>query len=189
MKVGLFFGSFNPIHTGHLIIANTVINETEITKVWFIVSPQNPLKIGADLLDADVRFQLVSMAINKDDRFEASDVEFRMSLPSYTINTVQHLETLHPENEFYLILGSDSFLNLPGWKDYSALFQKNIIVYQRPGFPLESKSYPANIAVLNSPLLEISATEIRELIKKNKSIRYLVPQPVLAEIEKNTYYR
>jgi nicotinate-nucleotide adenylyltransferase len=189
MKIGLFFGSFNPIHTGHLIIANTVINETEITNVWFIVSPQNPLKARADLLDAEIRFQLVSIAINGDDRFKASDVEFKMPLPSYTINTFKYLETTYPESEFYFILGSDSFLNLPNWRDHIRLLEKKIIVYQRPGFLLGLGSYPANITVLTSPLLEISATEIREMLKKNKNIRYLVPQPVISEIEKNNYYR
>ena len=189
MKVGLLFGSFNPIHTGHLIIANTVINETEISKVWFIVSPQNPLKARAGLLDADIRLQLVSIAIDGDNRFKASDVEFKMPLPSYTINTLNHLETIYPENEFYLLLGSDSFLNLSNWKDHSRLLEKNIIVYQRPGFLIEPESFPSNIVLLKSPLLEISATEIRELIKKNKSIRYMVPQPVISEIEKNKYYR
>src|SRR6478736_4718565 len=132
MQIGLLFGSFNPIHTGHLVIANTVINDTEVSKVWFIVSPQNPLKAKSDLLDAYVRFQLVSLAIDKDNRFEVSDLEFKMPLPSYTIDTLKHLETLYRENEFYLILGSDSFLNLSVWKDYAQILLKNIIVYQRP---------------------------------------------------------
>jgi nicotinate-nucleotide adenylyltransferase len=189
MKIGLFFGSFNPIHTGHLIIANTVINETEIANIWFIVSPQNPLKARVDLLDANIRFQLVSSAIDGDDRFKASDVEFKMPLPSYTINTLKYLETTYRENEFYLILGSDSFLNLSNWKDHLRLLERNIIIYQRPGFLLGPESYLAKITVLHSPLLEISATEIRELIKKARSIRYLVPQPVISEIEKNKYYR
>lgn len=189
MKIGLFFGSFNPIHTGHLIIANTVINETDISKIWFIVSPQNPLKNIADLLDSQIRFKFVSMATDSDSRFEACDVEFKMPLPSYTINTLKHLEVRYPENEFYLILGSDSFLNLSDWKDHVSLLEKNIIVYQRPGFLIESKSHPMNITILNSPFLEISATEIRELIKKDRSIRYLVPQTVISEIEKNQYYK
>ena len=189
MKIGLLFGSFNPVHIGHLIIANAVINKTGISKIWFVVSPQNPLKIKADLLEASARFQLVFLAIEDDDRFEASDVEFKMPLPSYTIDTLEHLESSYTETEFYLILGSDSFLSLSNWKDYTRLLKKNIIVYQRPGFLAGSESYPANITVLNSPLLEISSTEIRELIRCNKSIRYLVPQLVLSEIEKNRYYR
>jgi len=189
MKIGLFFGSFNPIHTGHLIIANTAINEIGLAEVWFIVSPQNPLKARADLLDAGVRFQFVSLAIDGDNRFKASDVEFNMPLPSYTIDTIKHLETIYPENEFYLILGSDSFLNLSNWKGHHSLLEKNLIVYQRPGFLLGPESYLAKITVLHSPLLEISATDIRELIKKGRSIRYLVPQPVISEIEKNKYYR
>jgi nicotinate-nucleotide adenylyltransferase len=189
MKIGLLFGSFNPIHTGHLIIANAIINDIEISKVWFIVSPQNPLKAKSDLLDAYARFQLVSLAINNDHRLEVSDLEFKMPLPSYTIDTLQYLEALYPENEFYLILGSDSFLNLSSWKDYAQLLIRNIIVYQRPGFLLPQQPRPANITILSSPLLEISSTAIRALIKKNKSIHYLVPEVVESEIEKNKYYR
>src|SRR5690349_7354921 len=118
MRIGLFFGSFNPIHTGHLIIANNVINQTGIAKIWFIVSPQNPLKTTTDLLDAHIRFQLVSIAIDGDNRFTASDVEFKMPLPSYTINTLTYLEDTNSKHEFYLILGSDSFSNLHRWKNH-----------------------------------------------------------------------
>lgn len=188
MQIGLLFGSFNPIHTGHLIIANTVLNELPLTQIWFIVSPHNPLKKSADLLNAGIRLQLVKKAIADDKRMLASDVEFNLPLPSYTINTLSYLETAYPENKFYFILGSDSFQQLCKWKDYETIMQKNLVVYQRPGFII-SEINPDNITIVRSPLLEISATQIRALIKTDKSIRYLVPEIVREEIEKNNYYR
>lgn len=189
MKIGLLFGSFNPIHTGHLIIANTVLNEMPLSEIWFIVSPQNPLKRTAGLLDADKRLHLVEKAIAEDTRFKASDVEFNLPLPSYSINTLKHVEDVYPENEFYLILGSDSFLSLDKWKDHEAILQKNLVVYQRPGYAITNPGNTSNINVIKSPLLEISATTIRQLIKNGKSIKYLVPDAVRVEIEKHNYYK
>lgn len=188
MKIGLLFGSFNPIHTGHLIIANTVLNELPLSEIWFIVSPQNPLKQTADLLDADKRFRLVEKAIAGNPRFKASDAEFYLPLPSYSISTLKHLEQTYPGNEFYLILGSDSFLSLDKWKHSEAILQRKLVVYQRPGFVIEI-SNTSDITILKSPLLEISATTIRQLIKKRKSIKYLVPDSVQAEIERHNYYK
>jgi nicotinate-nucleotide adenylyltransferase len=188
MNIGLFFGSFNPIHTGHLIIANTVLNTFALDKVWFVVSPQNPLKERSELLDPQFRFLLVKKAIAEDTRLEACNVEFNLPSPSYTIDTLTYLENLYPENQFYLILGSDAFESLPQWKTYEQLLEKKLIVYLRPGYPVSQKSIPDNISVLNSPLIEISSTEIRKLIKEKKSIRYLTPQPVIEAIEKNHFY-
>ena len=176
MNIGLFFGSFNPIHTGHLIIANTVLNTFALDNIWFIVSPQNPLKEKSELLAPEFRFQMVEKAIAKDFRFKASDVEFNLPLPSYTIDTLTYLENVYPSNQFYLILGSDAFQALPHWKNHEQLLNKKIIVYLRPGYPVSEKSLPYNITILESPLLELSSTEIRRLIKAKKSIRYLTPQ-------------
>ena len=189
MKIGLFFGSFNPIHTGHLIIANTVLNQLSLSTIWFIVSPQNPLKLNSSLLAAEKRLELVGAAINNDHRFLASDVEFNLPIPSYTIDTLYYLEKHHPECTFYLVMGSDSFLELEKWKGYSALVQKNIVVYQRPDFPVTKESMATNIKVITSPLLAISATEIRALIKEDKSIRYLVPEIVMQLIENQSLYK
>ena len=172
-----------------LIIANTVLNEIPLSEVWFVVSPQNPLKKTADLLAADTRFQLVQKAIAEDSRFKASDAEFNLSLPSYSINTLEHFEEVHPENEFYFILGSDSFLSLDKWKDAEAILQKNLVVYQRPGYIITEPVSTSNVTILKSPLLEISATAIRQLIKNRKSIKYLVPDAVGTEIEKHNFYR
>jgi len=190
MKIGLYFGSFNPIHHGHLLIASYVLQHTELKQVWFVVSPQNPLKPAASLLNEYHRFYLVQLAIEGENNFKASDIEFKLPKPSYTVDTLTYLQEKYPTNEFAVIMGSDSFQNLPKWKNYNWLLQHYpIYVYKRP----EHESLPAypnakGVHVLNAPLLPISSTEIRKDIKTGKSIRYLVPETVRTEIERNGYY-
>src|SRR5258706_7653276 len=174
MEIGLYFGSFNPIHTGHLIIVNHILNTTAVEKIWFIVSPQNPLKKTESLLGAPERLKLVKLAIETDPRFEVSDIEFHLPKPSYTINTLSNLKNNFPQAKFYLIVGSDNYLNFSKWKSsYQLKSEHNILVYQRPGFPLNAEKEFSNIQVLDAPLLEISSTDIRELIRDKKSARYL----------------
>ncbi|HYK46382.1 MAG TPA: nicotinate (nicotinamide) nucleotide adenylyltransferase [Parafilimonas sp.] len=188
MEIGLFFGSFNPIHTGHLIIASHVLNYTSLNKIWFVVSPQNPLKDSCHLLDATQRLKLVGLAVDNDDRFLVSDVEFQLPKPSYTIDTVHYLQHTYPENRFRLIIGSDNLLDLPRWKSHEKLLEEaNIIVYLRPGYPVDASK--PGIEVLSAAQLDISSTKIRELIRNGKSARYLVPDVVLKEIVTNNYYR
>ena len=189
MKIGLYFGSFNPIHIGHLIIANHVLNETDLKKVWFVVSPQNPLKSNNSLLNETYRLQLVRLAVEHDNRVKVSDVEFSMPRPSYTIDTLTYLKEKNPDDSFSIIMGSDSFQNLDKWKNYKMIIDAHTIyVYKRNGFEI-SDTYGANIIELNAPLLQISATHIRELIKSGKSIRYLVPEIVREEIETRKFYK
>ncbi len=189
MKIGLFFGSFNPIHIGHLIIANHILNQTELKKVWFVVSPQNPFKTENSLLNEYNRLHLVRLAIEEDNRLKASDAEFQLSKPSYTINTLIHLEEKYPNHEFSIIMGSDSFQNIHNWKNYEAIIKNySIIVYKRPGFEIKN-NLKAKLQILETPLLQISATQIRQLVSEKKSIRYLVPDKVMEEIEKGRYYR
>ena len=189
MKIGLYFGSFNPIHAGHLIIANCALNLTALEKVWFVVSPQNPLKDHNILLSANKRFGLAKKAISGDNRFFVSDAEFHLSKPSYTINTLRYLQKKHSKHRFSIIMGSDSYLSLKKWKDFrSIITDYKIFVYPRPDVKLRNR-IGANVQILNAPLLSISSTEIRELIKNKKSIRYLVPEKVRKEIEKNNYYK
>jgi nicotinate-nucleotide adenylyltransferase len=181
MKVGLFFGSFNPIHIGHLLIANHIANfETE--KVWFIVSPQNPFKETSGLLPANLRLKLVQIATAKDQRFKTLDLEFNLPIPSYTINTLKALNEMHPEHEFCLIMGSDNLQQLPTWKSAQKIIEKfKIIVYERPGFPVNNSSY-RNISVTKAPLLDISSTYIRNLMAAHKNINYLIPESVNNEL-------
>lgn len=189
MKIGLYFGSFNPIHVGHLIIANQILNETEIQKIWFIVSPQNPLKKEHKLLDEYHRLHLVRLAVEDDKRMKALDIEFYLPKPSFTINTLAYLEEKYPTHQFIIIMGSDSFQNIHKWKNYQTIIKNySINVYKRPGFEIEN-TVNARLNIIDTPLLQISATQIRELIKQGKSIRYMVPDKVLEEIERGNYYR
>lgn len=188
MKIGLYFGSFNPIHIGHLIIASHIVENTDLKKIWFVVSPQNPLKQANSLLNEYNRLHLVQTAIEADTRFKASDVEFKLPKPSYTIDTLTYLSEKYPTHQFTVIMGSDSYCNLHRWKNYEQLVKNySIIVYNRPGFEVKENIY--NATVLNAPMLDISSTTIREQIKNGKSIEYLVSDPVFKELSDNGYYK
>ncbi|MDO9373899.1 MAG: nicotinate (nicotinamide) nucleotide adenylyltransferase [Ferruginibacter sp.] len=189
MKIGLYFGSFNPVHVGHLIIANHVLNEGGVNQVWLVISPQNPLKASAGLLNEYHRLHLVQTAIEGENHLKASNVEFSLPKPSYTANTLAYLTEKYPQHEFVVIMGSDSFSNLSNWKNYQYILDNHeVFVYPRPGFEV-SNDLKANLSILNAPLLEISSSSIRKLIKDKKSIRYLVTDLVKEEIEKYSYYR
>lgn len=189
MKVALYFGSFNPIHVGHLIIANHVINETDIDQLWFIVSPHNPLKESTSLLNEHQRLHLVRLATENEEKIKVSNIEFAMPRPSYTIDTLTFLEEKYPDHSFSVILGGDSFQNITKWKNHETLLEKyDLLVYQRPGFEIDT-TLSKRIKVLDAPLLEISSTRIRKLIKEKKSFRYLVTEAVQQEIEAGGYYR
>jgi nicotinate-nucleotide adenylyltransferase len=189
VKIGLYFGSFNPIHVGHLIIASHVLSVTDIEKVWFVVSPHNPLKESKSLLNENHRLHLVRLAIEEEPNFMASNIEFTLPKPSYTIDTLTYLKEKYPTNEFTVIMGGDSLQNLPKWKNYEQLLdQYNILVYQRPGFTNNMLQHK-NVAILPAPLLELSATAIRNLIKEDKSVRYMLTEPVRKYIEASGYYK
>jgi nicotinate-nucleotide adenylyltransferase len=188
MKIGLYFGSFNPVHVGHLIIANHLLNGADLDKVWFIVSPQNPFKQNHALLNEYHRLHLLRLATEDDTRVKVLDIEFNLPKPSYTATTLIHLEEKYPGNEFRLIMGSDSFQNLEKWKNYESIIDNYAIyIYKRPGFEVNN-SINAKILVVDAPLLQISSTEIRQLVKEKKSIRYLVPDKVKEEIDRGRYY-
>ncbi|MBL0180884.1 MAG: nicotinate-nucleotide adenylyltransferase [Chitinophagaceae bacterium] len=189
MKVGLYFGSFNPIHVGHLIIASHLANETDLNQVWFVVSPQNPFKQSATLLNGNHRLHLIKSAIDGENKLRASNIEFSLPKPSYTCDTLAYLAEKFPGYEFCLLLGSDSFQNLNKWKNYQGIVKNHsIYIYKRPGFEI-TELYGAKVKILEAPLLEISSTYIRNLIKNKKSIRFLVPDSVKEEIELAGYYR
>ena len=189
MEVGLYFGSFNPIHHGHLIIAQHILEHTTLKEVWFVVSPQNPFKHSSSLLNEHHRFFLVQEAIEGETRMRASNVEFSLPKPSYTADTLAYLREQYPQHTFHLIMGSDSFQNFGKWKNPENILANHpVIIYKRPGFEV-TETHKGNIQVLAAPLLEISSTHIRELIRKGASIRYFVPDLVLKEIERNNYYK
>ncbi|MFZ6025464.1 MAG: nicotinate (nicotinamide) nucleotide adenylyltransferase [Bacteroidota bacterium] len=189
MNIGLYFGSFNPVHTGHLIIASHVLNQTNIQQVWLVVSPQNPFKTSAGLLNEYDRLHLVNLAIDEETRIKASDVEFKLPRPSYTIDTLTYLQEKYPQHQFSIVMGSDGFQNLPKWKNVDLLTKEYpFIIYKRPGFGI-TDTWNASVQILNAPMLDISATLIRNNIREGKSIRYLVPDKVREEIERNNYYK
>lgn len=189
MKIGLYFGSFNPIHVGHLIIATHVINTTDIQQVWLIVSPHNPLKPSASLLNEYDRLHLVQSALEGETKLKASNIEFQLPKPSYTVDTLSYLKEKYPNHEFAIIMGSDSFCNLTKWKNYDVIVKNNpLYIYERQGFEIKN-NLNARIEILKAPLLQISSTNIRNLIKQKKSVRYMVPDIVKEEIERNGYYK
>jgi nicotinate-nucleotide adenylyltransferase len=189
VKIGLYFGSFNPVHVGHLIIVNHILNESELEMIWFIVSPLNPFKDSHNLMNEYDRLHLVKKAIEEDPRLKASDIEFSLPKPSYTVHTLAYLKEKYPDHSFSIIMGSDSFQNLGKWKNPETLIENYpIIIYKRPGFDVNNK-LNANITIMDAPLLEISSTHIRELIKAGKSIKYLVPSNIEEEILSSTFFR
>jgi nicotinate-nucleotide adenylyltransferase len=189
MNIGLYFGSFNPIHIGHLIIANHVLNETPIKKIWFIVSPQNPFKESKTLLNEFDRLHLVRLATQDDNRIKCSDIEFNLPKPSYTSNTLAFLSEKYPEHQFSIIMGSDSYQNLDKWKNYETIINNYpVYVYKREGHEIK-KTFDKEAVTLNAPIIQISASQIREHIRSAKSIRYLVPEIVREEIESRKFYK
>lgn len=189
MKIGLYFGSFNPIHIGHLIIANFMAYNTALDQVWFVVSPQNPLKTSVALLNEYDRLYLVQMAIEDEPRLKASNIEFSLPKPSYTIDTLTYLEEKYPEHQFAVIMGSDSLENLPRWKNHQQLLDRfPLFVYPRPGH--EVIEYPnSQITVCDAPMLNLSSSRIRKMIEAGKSVRFMIPEKVFEDIMANRYYQ
>lgn len=188
MNIGLYFGSFNPVHHGHLIIANHILNESIVQEIWFVVSPQNPFKETSSLLNEQHRLNLVKLAIDDMPGMRASHIEFNLPKPSYTIDTLIYLEEKYPNHKFQIVMGSDGYKNIDKWKNAEQLLRNYpIIIYNRPGFEI-TEMQKGKVKIVDAPLLEISSTHIRKLIKAKKSIRYLVPENVLKEISKERYY-
>ncbi len=190
MKIGLFFGSFNPVHIGHLIIANYMATQTDLDKVWLVVSPQNPLKPKKTLAKDYDRLHLVRLGIGDNPRLEASNVEFTLPKPSYTVDTLAFLREKYPEREFALIMGGDNLATIHLWKNYEFLLENfDIYVYKRPSVDLGDYALHPRVRVCEAPLLDISATYIRECLRKGQSVQYLVPDAVFEYLEHNNMYR
>ncbi|MEO5601830.1 MAG: nicotinate (nicotinamide) nucleotide adenylyltransferase [Cyclobacteriaceae bacterium] len=189
MKIGLFFGSFNPIHIGHLIIANIMAETTDLKKVWLVVSPQNPFKPSKGLLHEFDRIDMVRAAVYDHYKIEASDIEFNLPKPSYTIHTLVHLTEKHPDKEFKVIIGEDNLLNFMKWKNHERILEDyGLYVYPRPAAqPSELKMHP-NVKMVEAPMLDISATFIRQCIRKHQSVRFMVPDAVEEMIRTRGFY-
>ena len=190
MKTGLFFGSFNPIHVGHLIIANYMATQTDLDEVWLVVSPHNPLKKKATLARDYDRLHLVRLATDDNPKLRASNVEFDLPKPSYTIDTLTYLAEKYPKKDFVLIMGGDSLATLHKWKNYELLLRDyQIYVYQRPQYDLGDLQNHENVHLFDAPLMQISASYIRKCIQAGKSVEYLVTQPVFEYLEGSGMYR
>ena len=190
MKIGLFFGSFNPIHIGHLIIANHMAENTELDQVWLVVSPHNPHKNKSTLAPDYDRLHLVQIAIEDNPKLRASNIEFSLPKPSYTIDTLTFLREKSPQHQFALIMGGDNLSSFHKWKNYELILRDyEIFVYQRPEYKLGDLATHPKVNLVDAPLLSISASFIRASIKSGKSIRYLVAEPVYEYLENSHLYR
>jgi nicotinate-nucleotide adenylyltransferase len=190
-KVGLYFGSYNPIHVGHMAIANYMVEFTGIDQLWFVVSPQNPHKAQENLLDDYQRLELVNRAIENDTRFRTSNIEFGLPKPNYTIDTLTYLHEKFPIHQFSIIMGSDNLESFHKWKNYTIILENyDIIVYPRPGFDESKIKQHPNITIArNAPLMEISSSFIRESIKERKDVRHFMPQKVWEYLDEMNFYR
>ncbi len=190
MKVGLLFGSFNPIHIGHLILANFMATNTDLDTVWLVVSPQNPFKPSNSLLHEFDRLHMVSLAIADNPNLGVSNIEFSMPKPSYTIDTLTYLQEKYPSYEFVLIMGEDNLVSFPKWKNYESILQYHkVYVYPRTGSVTTEITHMPSVSFVKAPILDISATFIRDCIRQEKSIKYLVPDEVADYIRVHKLYR
>lgn len=188
-RVGLLFGSFNPVHLGHLILAEYFATRTDLTEVWLVVSPQSPFKVGEELLPDTERLALLQLAVADNPHLRAEDIEFGLPRPSYTITTLDALRVRYPTHDFVLLMGADNLAGLPRWQAADRLLQEfDLYVYPRPGSNLPDLAAFPRVQVMKAPLLDISATLIRASIRAGQSIRYLVPPVVEQEILTKKYY-
>jgi nicotinate-nucleotide adenylyltransferase len=189
MKIGLFFGSFNPVHVGHLIIANYMATQTDLQQVWLVVSPQNPLKPKNTLARDRDRLNMVQLAIGENPLLRASDIEFKLPKPSFTVDTLAYLTEKYPQHEFTLIMGGDNIGSIYKWKNYEILLRGyDIYVYKRPNYDMGEWATQPRVKVFEAPLMEISATYIRSCLIEAKSVQYLVPDTVKQYLEESRLY-
>lgn len=192
-KIGLFFGSFNPIHIGHLILSNYILENSNMDELWFVVSPQNPFKEKKSLLNDHNRLDMVELAIKNYPKMRASNIEFSLPQPSYTIDTLTYLHEKHPDYSFSLIMGEDNLKSLPKWKNYEQLLNNHhIIIYPRE-FEGEKRNSEyiqhENISFIKAPIIELSATEIRNMIKEGKNTRPMLPPEVFDYLDGSNFYK
>jgi len=189
MITGLYFGSFNPIHIGHMAIANFMIEFSDLEQLWFVVSPQNPLKNKKSLLKDYHRLEMVRLAVEDDDRFRASDIEFRLPTPSYTIDTLAYLEEKNPGREFQLVMGADGLKTFHKWKNAALIAEKyHRLIYPRPGTDMVAVSLLPNASLVDAPLMEISSSFIRNAVREGKDVRHLMPAKAFKYMQEMHFY-
>ena len=188
-KIGIYSGSFNPIHHGHVMLANYLVEFSDLDELWFVVSPQNPLKKKEDLLDDDERLKMVKLAVDDDSRFKVSDIEMHLPTPSYTINTLTALSGQYLDNQFVFICGMDSLQNFKNWREYQKILDNyELLVFPRAGYDGgELINYPS-VTVLKTPILEISSTFIRRCIKEGRDVRHFMPERAFNYLKQNCFY-
>ncbi|VAW25058.1 Nicotinate-nucleotide adenylyltransferase [hydrothermal vent metagenome] len=190
LKVGLFFGSFNPIHIGHLAIANYMVEYTDIDQLWFVVSPQNPHKQRTNLLNDYQRLELTYRAVDDDRRFRVSNIEFNLPKPSYTADTLAYLSDQYPNHKFFILMGADNLINFHKWKNYEVIIANyGVYVYPRPGYKPDTAKLPPGITITDAPIIDISSTFIRKAIRQGKNIRHFLPPKTYEYIEEMNFYR
>lgn len=190
MKIGLYFGTFNPIHYGHLAIANIMANDTDLDKVWFIVSPQNPFKVKDNLLHEFDRLEMVRTSIHDSFNLEASDFEFNLPKPSYTVDTLTYLREKFPQHQFSLIIGEDNLSHFHKWKNYEDILKHHkLFVYPRNNSKESELKDHSQITMVKAPLLDISATYIRKAVKDGRSIKFLIPDEAIEFIKSKNLYQ
>lgn len=191
MKIGLYFGSFNPIHIGHVAIANYIAEFSDLQEIWFVISPQNPLKNKESLLDNYQRYYMVNLAIEPYTNMRASTIEFNLPQPSYTIHTLIHLQEKYPQHTFSLIMGGDNLENFDKWKNYEEILAHyHIYVYSRPhtNIPQQFENHPS-ITYLQAPLMEISSSFIRNCIHNKKNVRAYMPESAWKYLDEMNFYK
>jgi len=188
-KIGIYSGSFNPIHHGHVMLANYLVEFSDLDELWFVVTPQNPLKKKEDLLDDDERLKMVQLALGDDPRFLVSDIEMHLPTPSYTINTLTALSEQYPDSEFVFICGMDSLQNFKNWREYQKILDNyELLVFPREGYDGgELINYPS-VTVLKTPLIEISSTFIRQCVKEGRDVRHFMPEKAFEYMKEHRLY-
>lgn len=189
-KVGIYSGSFNPIHHGHVMLANYLVEFSDLDELWFVVTPQNPLKEKSELLDDDERLKMVQLAIGDDPRFHVSDIEMHLPRPSYTINTLTALSEQHPDCQFVFICGMDSLQNLTRWREYKKILDNYmLLVFPREGYDGGELVHHQSVTILKTPILEISSTFIRQCVKEGRDVRHFMPEKAFLYMRKQGFYQ
>jgi len=189
-KVGIYSGSFNPIHHGHVMLSNYLVEFSDLDELWFVVTPQNPLKEKSELLDDDERLKMVQLAIGDDPRFHVSDIEMHLPRPSYTINTLTALSEQHPDCQFVFICGMDSLQNLTRWREYKKILDNyKLLVFPREGYDGGVLVHHPSVTILKTPILEISSTFIRQCVKEGRDVRHFMPEKAFLYMRKQGFYQ